>query len=82
MDTGFAEHLRQRQQQIGGNSLQCLDASLLINRDRLNPVPVIKLDGITVGVADFQNRSVPSIGIINLWEKPVRTSMRQNIGAI
>ena len=68
--------------QIGGNSLQCLDAGLLIDRDRVDPLRVIKLDGIVVGVTNFQDLSVPNIGIVNLWEQPVLTSMRLNIGAI
>ena len=54
--------------QISGNSLQCLDAGLLIDRDRVNPLRAIKLDGITVGVAYFEDLSVPSLGIIDLRE--------------
>ena len=68
--------------QISGNSLQCLDAGLLIDRDRVNPLRAIKLNGIAVRVADFEDLSVPSFGIIDLGEQPVLTSMRLNIGAI
>lgn len=68
--------------QVGGDSLQCLDAGLLIDRDRVDPVGVIKVDGIAVGVADFEDLSIPSLWIIDLRKQPVLTSMRLNIGAI
>ena len=76
-----SEHAASRKQ-ISGDSLQCLDAGLLIDRDRVNPLRAIKFDGIAVGIADFTNLSVPDCGIIDLREQPVLTSMRLNIGAI
>lgn len=68
--------------QISGNSLQRLDTGLFIDRDRVNPLRVKKLDGIAVSLADFEDLSIPCIGIINFWKQPVLTSMRLNIGAI
>ena len=68
--------------QISGNSLQCLDAGLLIDRDGVNPLRAIKLDGIAVGVAYLKDLSVPSLAIIDLRKQPVLASMRLNIGAI
>ena len=76
-----SEHAASRKQ-ISGDSLQCLDAGLLIDRDRVNPLRAIKLDGIAVGVADFQDLSVPGIGVIDLRKQPVLVSMRLNIGPI
>ena len=76
-----SKHAASRKQ-ISGNSLQCLDARLLINRDRVDPLRAVKLDGIAVGVTYFEDLSVPSLGIIDLGEQPVLTSMRLNIGAI
>gem|GEM_PF-6339174 len=76
-----SEHAASRKQ-ISGDSLQCLDAGLLIDRDRVNPLRAIKLDGIAVRVAHVQNLSVPSIGIIDLRKQPVLVSMRLNIGPI
>ena len=48
----------------------------------MNPLRVKKLDGIAVSLADFDDLSIPCIGIINFWKQPVLTSMRLNIGAI
>ena len=76
-----SKHAASRKQ-ISGDSLQCLDAGLLIDRDRVNPLRAIKLDGIAVGVADFEDLSVPSLGIIDLRKQPILVSMRLNIGPI
>lgn len=76
-----SKHAASRKQ-ISGNTLQCLDAGLLIDRDRVNALRAIKLNGIGVGVADFEDLSVPSFGVIDLGEQPVLTSMRLDIGAI
>jgi hypothetical protein len=59
-----------------------LDASLRIDRDGVNAFSTIQLDGIAVGIADLENLSVPSFGVIDLREQPVLTSMRLNIGPI
>lgn len=68
--------------QISCDSLYRLDASLLIDRDRVNSLSTVQRDGIAIGLADLQNLCVPSLGIFNLREQPVLTSMRLNIGSI
>jgi hypothetical protein len=68
--------------QISGDSLNRLDASLLIDRDGMNSLSAIQLDGIAVRLTDLENLCVPSLGIFDLREQPVLTSMRLNIGSI
>ncbi len=68
--------------QIGGDSFQSLDTGLLVDRDRMSSLRMIKLKGTAVRIADFEDLGIPSFGIIDLGEQPILTSMRLNIGAI
>ena len=68
--------------QIGGDSLQSLDARLLVDRDRMNSIGPVKPDGLAIRFAYFQDLSVPSFGIVDFRKQPILTSMWLDVDSI
>jgi len=67
---------------VGGDSMQSLDAGLFVDRDRMNSIGLVKFDSVAIGVADFDDLSVPNFGIVNFRKQPILASMRLNVGPI
>ena len=67
---------------VRSNSFECLDASLLIDRDCMHAFAAVQLDGVPVRLTDFKNLCIPSFEIIYLRKQPVLVSVWLNIGPI
>jgi len=76
-----SEHARLGKE-IESDPLKSLDAGLFVDGNSMHAAGAMKLEGFAIDAADFDNLSVPSLLIVDLWEQPIFIAMWLYVGSI
>ena len=76
-----SEHAGLRKQ-IASDPLESLDAGLFVNGNGVNTAGAMKLNGFAIDGADFDDLSIPTVLVVDLWKQSILIAMRLHIGPI
>lgn len=68
--------------EIASDPFKSLDAGLFVNGNRVNAAGAMKLNGFAIDGTDFDDLSIPSLLVVDLWKQPILIAMRLYVGSI
>ncbi len=68
--------------EVASDPLESLDAGLFVNGNGVNAAGAMQFNGFAIDGTDFDDLSLPSLLIVDLWKQPMLIAMRLYIGSI